>query len=410
MNKEVDSKTRNYYRWYDESDNTRIKIDDDYRINLINRAIRKAGHIDLLSKNIELDRATIYNYLKGMGMSVIGLKKILEYLDINYNRINHKVIETSWNFKPNIKINNKEMAILLAASLADGHLDDGHFMYKNLDLELRDRIKKNLFKVFGDINIREFVAKNGVPYFTTSVGVRKVLENLGSPRGKKSQVNPKVPKIVRNGTKEMKRVFIQQFFDDEGWSEREHFRIAIAQSVDCTDQISQDFLRSMQFKKDYTPLKIPKNLRNNLRIPNLLKDIQELLIKDFNIYFNFQLKGIAKYKKRNDDEYASASWDLQCSKLEEIIKFRNKINFGLTRKKESLNWMLTRNRIIPKNILNEILEISIKETKNKGFFKTKDIAKAINLPSNMIRKRLNTLVKKGVLKNKNGDYTINFKV
>ena len=72
--------------------------------------------------------------------------------------------------------------------------------------------------------------------------------------------------------------------------------------------------------------------------------------------------------------------------------------------------MLTRNRIIPKNILNEILEISIKETKNKGFFKTKDIAKAINLPSNMIRKRLNTLVKKGVLKNKNGDYTINFKV
>src|SRR3989344_300312 len=179
MNKEVDSKTRNYYRWYDESDNTRIKIDDDYRINLINRAIRKAGHIDLLSKNIELDRATIYNYLKGMGMSVIGLKKILEYLDINYNRINHKVIETSWNFKPNIKINNKEMAILLAASLADGHLDDGHFMYKNLDLELRDRIKKNLFKVFGDINIREFVAKNGVPYFTTSVGVRKVLENLG---------------------------------------------------------------------------------------------------------------------------------------------------------------------------------------------------------------------------------------
>ena len=125
----LDSKVKNYYRWYDEPDDTRVKVDDKYRLNLINRAIKKAGHLESLAKEMSLSRVTIYNYLNGVGMRVIGLKKILDSLDIKYNRINHKVLEVSWGFKPNIKTNSKEMSILLAASLADGHLSDSHFMW-----------------------------------------------------------------------------------------------------------------------------------------------------------------------------------------------------------------------------------------------------------------------------------------
>ena len=165
----------------------------------------------------------------------------------------------------------------------------------------------------------------------------------------------------------------------------------------------------MQFKKYYTSLKIPQSFREDIRTPNLLNDIKDLLKKDFGINFNFQLKRIAKYR-RNNYEYVSASWDLQCSKSEEIKKFKDKINFGLSRKKDSLDYMLNRNKIVPKNILKEIVEISIRETKIKGFFKNKDIAKEIDLPPNMIRKRLNNLVNLGLFKNDNGDYTLNFKI
>ncbi|MEK6952642.1 MAG: hypothetical protein AABX29_06520 [Nanoarchaeota archaeon] len=399
-----------FYRWYDEPDDVRIKLEDNYRKDLIERAIKKAEKPSILAKKVSLDKVTIFNYLYGNGMSVGGLKKILDFLEIKHDRINHKVQEISWNFKPNIKLNTKEIAILLAASLADGHLNNSHFMYKNKDKELRDKVENNLIKVFGNIKVDKRVDRHTkVPFFTTPVVVRRVLEKLGSPRGKKLHKNPKVPEIIMNGTREMKKEFIQQFFDDEGWCEKENTRIAICQAVDCTAQIPIDFQNKMELKKFYTPKKIPEGIKKKIPIPNLLKDIQKLLKEDFGIQFNFKFTRIAKYK-RPRYSYISAAWDLQCHDKKEIKKFEEKINFGLKRKRDVLNYVLNRNRVASDDILLLMLNNAIIEVKKKGFFKSKDIAEIIDLPSSLVRKRLNVLVRKGLFSNKNGTYTSNLHI
>jgi len=403
------SEVKDCYRWYDEPDKVRIKLEENYRKKLVEKAIKKSGKPSNLAKELEMNKMTVFNYLYGNGMTVIGLKKLLDFLEIKYNRINHKVQEISWNFKPNIKLKSKEIAILLAASLADGHLSNAHFLYKNKDKELIDKIKSNLIKVFGNISIKERMAKNDVLFFTAPTVVRRVLENLGSPRGKKLHKNPKVPRIVMEGTKNMKKEFIQQFFDDEGWCETENTRIAICQAVDCTNQIPTNFQKRMKLKKSYTSNKIPKDIKKKIPVPNLLKDIKRLLKEDFRLNFKFSFSRIAKYK-RLDYTYVSAVWDLECLKKLEIANFAERINFGLKRKRDALQYSLNRNRKPPERILLHILNIAINKTKEKGFFKNKDIAKTIDMPPNLVRKRLNVLTKKGVFNNDKGVYTLNLDI
>ena len=216
-------KTINFYRWYDEPDFISIKINKIYLDNLINKAIKKSGTIENLSKTISMSKATIHNYKNGTGMNIKGLKKLLDFSDIKYNRINNKIERIGWNnINLNINLKSNDMAIILAASLADGHLNQSHFMYKNKNKELINRVKNSVKKVFKNIKIIDKVDNNDTNYILCPAFVRRQLERLGSPIGKKLFKNPSVPKIVKDGTKLQKKLFIQQFFDDEGCTEIEN--------------------------------------------------------------------------------------------------------------------------------------------------------------------------------------------
>ncbi|MBI2671851.1 hypothetical protein HYX16_02865 [Candidatus Woesearchaeota archaeon] len=396
-----------YYYWYYEPDKVRIKLEKKFVNKLVNKAIEKAGTNVNLSKLLNLSTTTIFNYRKGISMRVGGIKKILDYLDIGYSKINHKIKKVSFDFKPNIKVYSKEISILLAASLGDGHLSDSQFMYKNKDRGLLIKIEKYARKVFGNIKILHRIDKNDTPFILLPIYVRRVLENLGSPRGKKSFQNPRVPQIIRYGSLMMKKVFIQHFFDDEGWVEKENNKIAISQTVDCTFCLPKKYINKLTFKKNYTPGKISLHLREKIIAPNLLIDIKNILEKEFNLRFILQLKRIAKFKHKLKGVYISASWDLQCYSLSDIKRFQKCINFYSKNKRNKLFELINLNRTSPKNIYCLILNEAIKNVKEKGYFQTKDIVKSVNLQMHLVRDKLNIFVKKGIFNNEKGKYTHN---
>ncbi|MEK6948405.1 MAG: hypothetical protein AABX19_04145, partial [Nanoarchaeota archaeon] len=233
-----------FYRWYDEPDGVGLRIDPNYIKNLVIRAKTKAGSFVNLAKLTGLSVATLSNYKNNISLNIKGLKSLLDYLNINYNRINHKILKIGWNNTMlDIDLNSNDMAIILCASLADGHINQSHFMYKNKDLELINRVKNSVWKLFGNyIKINDRIDKNGTPYILCPSFVKRQLERLGSPKGKKLFQNPHVPEIIMKGNLEQKRLFIQQFFDDEGWPEEKQRAIAASQSSDTTSVLTQDFI------------------------------------------------------------------------------------------------------------------------------------------------------------------------
>ncbi|MBU0958582.1 MAG: hypothetical protein KKB31_01425 [Nanoarchaeota archaeon] len=394
----------NFYRWYDEPNFISIKIDDNYLKSLIDRCIKKAKTIENLSKITKISKASIHNYKNRSGMNIKNIKIILDFLNIKYDRINQYIEKIGWNnTNPEIYLGSDEIAIILAASLADGHLNQSHFMYKNKNEELINRIKKCVKKVFGDVNISERIDKNGTPYILCPSFVKRQLERLGSPRGKKLFHNPFVPKVIKQGTKSQKKLFIQHFFDDEGWPEVENRRVACCQAADTIDVLPKEFVNRLTLGKSYSVNKIPLILKSKIIKPNLLIDIQDLLISNFGIHTNLNLKRIIRRNWKNKGDYVSAIWELQCMRKKDVQKFKEKINFFSSNKKNILE-DITNEQSIPKDILLKLLNLSIKLKKEKGFFRVKDMQDYLDLERGKIRKRLNTLVKHKILYNNGGTY------
>lgn len=401
----------NFYRWYDEPDFTSIRVDPRYIKELTNRSISKAGSIVNLSRLTGLSTTTIHNYKTLVSLNVRGLKLFLDFLGIKYDRINHRIKKISWNVRHfNIDFNSREMAILLAASLADGHLNKSSFMYKNKDRNLINKVKRATIKLFKEVKINSRVDRNGTPYIVCPKFVSKQLEKLGSPCGKKLFSNPRVPSIIRDGTKIQKRLFIQQFFDDEGWVESENLRVAAAQSSETSEILPKRLIKNLSLNQKYNVSSLSNKIKVKIIKPNILIDIQEILKKDFGIESHLTFKGITKYKRINSDRfYVSAKWELEFRKKLDVKLFEQRINFYAPRKKALLKEML-REKKVPNFILVKLLNMVIKYHKLKGKFKVKDIQKEINLNRGNIRKRLSTLVNKGVLSNAKGTYTLNLEI
>jgi hypothetical protein len=397
-----------FYRWYDEPNSLSISLESGYLKDLTERAIRKSGSIVILSKKCNLSKATIHNYKNEVGLSIGGLKALLVSLDINFNRVNNKIVVIGWNNTFfNIHFDKPEMALILAASLADGHISQRNFMYKNQNVELIQRVKSAVWEVFGSKTIiRDKIDRNGTSYILCPSFVKRQLSRLGSPMGKKLFFNPSIPTIVKEGSLELKQIFIQHFFDDEGWVETRSKRIACSQSSDTTASIPQDFLKSMALNQNNSILNIPPKLRNKIIKPRLLTDMKDILKKDFNIETNLILKKITKRKHKIQGEYVSAGWELECIKKDSYKKFHDKIGFFSSEKQKILKSHLY-DKPLPEYLKQKMLNIAINLHKRRGSFTVKDIQEEIDLERGKIRKRLNTLVNHKILLNNNGEYKVN---
>lgn len=400
-----------YYKWYDEPDHISVKLQEGYLQVLTVRAIKRAGSVAELSSIMKISKATIFNYKNEKHLNVNGLKTLLRYLDIQYDRINHRITRMGWNqHKLHIKLDSTEIALILAASLADGHLSKSHFMYKNKNIALINRVENNVRKIFGkDVKITHKVDRHGTPYMLCSSFVKRQLVQLGSPQGKKLFSNPGIPSIILNGNLDAKRIFIQQFFDDEGWAETGNTKVACCQNADTTSVLSEEFIKQMEIGKEISIGKIRPEIRAQIVKPNLLVDILILLKQDFDIQGALRLKRITKRKSYYGNIYVSATWEFEIIQKKEFKKFYDKIGFYSKVKQENLKDMVME-RPLPNNMECRLLNTAIKLKKTQGSFRVKDIQKEIHINRGKIRKRLSTLVGKGILSNKEGEYGLNLEV
>lgn len=84
------------FHWFNSTSGIRIKLEDNARRRLIRKAIDSFG-IPGLSKKTGLSECTLKNYLNGVSMTVGGLKKILDALEMNPVDVEKSVIEFGWH-------------------------------------------------------------------------------------------------------------------------------------------------------------------------------------------------------------------------------------------------------------------------------------------------------------------------
>ncbi|MEW6294824.1 MAG: hypothetical protein AB1467_00830 [Candidatus Diapherotrites archaeon] len=399
----MDCKTE--YHWFDEPNTVRIRLEKDFGKNLINKAILKASSKSKLAYAIRVSKATIFNYFHNTSLTVGGLKKILDFLGIGYLIAEDKVEEIAWSkgVKLPIKLNSISMATILAAIMGDGTINEAHVEYKNSDSELLNKVEREIKNIFGDVKISNRISDEGVPYLIASRMVRRVLKITGVPTGKKLNQGIGIPKVIMDNSIEIQKAFLQQFFDDEGWAETTNYKIGLSQANECTKAINERFLSEMKIGKPYSINKIPKENRQHIKPPKILIDARKILCDNFLVESNLRLKRIIKRKKG----YVTAFWEIDIGKKESILNFSNKIGFYCSRKRKTLDLMIKlREKVVTKDVLNKICEEGTLLAKEKGFFRVKDLSGKIDLHPYKIRKKILTLVNRGIFSNNGGKYCL----
>ena len=172
-----------------------------------------------------------YNILKNNeGISVKILKKLLEYVEIDCNSINNKITEVRKgnicsikNPKFPIDLQNSNMGSLIGHLMSDGCLykdnsrkDLIRTKYCNDDKECIDNFVKSLNEVFGSVHFNQEIIRNCIQIRIGNGIVGETFRRTGVTVGKKYRLNESLPRIIKEGGKEIQRAYLSAVFDDEG--------------------------------------------------------------------------------------------------------------------------------------------------------------------------------------------------
>ncbi|MDP3698316.1 MAG: hypothetical protein Q8R47_01885 [Nanoarchaeota archaeon] len=393
------SEIANYYHWFNEPDNVSIRISQEFREKMFKISLEKAKSMTNLSKFTGLSKQTLFNQKYGKSMNVKGLKKLLLFSDIKFTEVYGHIQEMGWNkFKLPIKLDGEEGAVVFAAILGDGS-NTTRVMYKNKDQALLNKVEKSFKDLLGDAIVDKRISSTGIPYMNFPRITGRILNFVGIPSGKQMIFNPEIPKVVKFAEKNVKRAFIQQFFDDEGWPEPDQMKVAASQCADVTVVLNKEFIDSIKGKKVIYLKDIPLEVRKEIEAPRLLIDLKDILKEDFDIDSNIRFKRLLVRKN-----HITGAFELEIYRKDDVKKFFEEINFYSPVKRKKLEFMINRSRNFPPNIMLLIINESIKLSKNKEYFLACEIAKSLNFSQPAIRKRLSTLVKKGVFDKKGEKY------
>ncbi|MBU1111960.1 MAG: hypothetical protein ABIG93_03685 [archaeon] len=218
--------------WYQLKDTFLFELKDDLLEKLILKGIKKAGNLSLLCNELNLSSPTFYNLInnKGVNMvSVMKLKKLLDYLGINYNYMNDKILMTKKgkvisikNPKFPINLNNEDGAYLLGLIVSDGCIfkdkkarNKFRTKYAAGEEQSAENFIKIINKLFGEVHIQKEFVRNCILLRIGSSIIGESLLRVGAISGRKATVDGEVPWLIKKGTKEMKANYLKAAFDDE---------------------------------------------------------------------------------------------------------------------------------------------------------------------------------------------------
>lgn len=302
-------------------ENIYLDLNNEGKEKILTEVIKK---YDTLSNFPDKTLYDVLTRLKlGKKISIKNLFKIIKELKLSEEFIEKTIINIT-SFKntdiglknPKLPFNfkNKETARIIAGILGDGSISRNLLVdYHNQQKILIKLISESGKKVFGDIDEKIYLKKCGTYQLHWPKIIGIFLFHLGLYPGYKVITNQNIPPVIMSSNKDIKKMFIRQFFNDEGNVRLKDRRLQVKQTIVCNK---------------------PKNIiKNNLNkySPNVLKDIQKLLSE-----LSVQSKiSLAAYRKTRDS--VKTDWELSIYGKENLEKFQKFINFDLNYKRTLLD-------------------------------------------------------------------------
>jgi hypothetical protein len=353
--------------WYALPANTDIHLDKEYKRELLEAAIDKAGTKAALQREFEntgvhFNHGYAYDHLseRREGMEADKLISILVYLGRDLDESNNHITAIGHGRaveNPNLpfKLDTVDGSRLVAARLSDGTLympkDRGPlFEYTNQDAEQRSRVVESLTNIFGKVNVpireRDRSGSRKVEAWTSTEIIGHVLRRAGAVTGVVVEQNPDIPLFILRGSEEMKREWLRQAFGDEGWTQ-DGFPM-MCRSVDVTRRLSGEQRRRLDtLSEGWKRARFPDGTeKKQLRFNRLPDDIKEKLIKEpprlleseermLNNDFGMSFSKYPEEIHTREGGY-SVRWTLHSASRESGRMFCDQIGFPQDRKQEKL--------------------------------------------------------------------------
>ncbi len=221
--------SKRFFNWYDLKDSETLYLVQPFIEGIIAQGAKKAGSLSKLC--IELNSFHLYPVLeRDAGISVRVLKRLLQFVEVDFRTVNGKINEIRKGTIPSIT--NPKFPIDLADPKIGyllGHIvSDGCLYYDNSRKNLIrtkyccdqregiDLFLDSIYAVFGKTHYTEEFVRNCIQIKFGSGVIGEVLRQAGAPVGKKFKLNESVPRVVVEGCREIKRQYLRAIFDDEG--------------------------------------------------------------------------------------------------------------------------------------------------------------------------------------------------
>jgi len=203
----------------------RFLISDEFRIELFRKAIEKEGMLKILAKKLACSPDSIRTMRTGKTRFIKWqiVKKLIEIAGISETELEPHVLAVKGGMsgkETEVKFPIKEspeLALLVAKGLGDGSIEKAklRFSYWNNEQDLIDEVCRAVSKAVGETRATITELKDGriQAKFCPFVGL--ILYLNGVPMGNKTFQEFDVPDWIKNGSQEMKALFLRGLFDDE---------------------------------------------------------------------------------------------------------------------------------------------------------------------------------------------------
>ena len=204
----------------------RLLIEDEFKLNLFEKAITKMGTAQNLAKTLSCSRDSVRDMKTGQTRFVKWpiVKKLIELAEISEEELEQHVLaikggKSGKETKVKLPIKSSpELALLVAKGMGDGSIErkNFRFSYWNKDDALIKEVVVCVEKAIGQTRATINKLEDGrmQAKFNTFVGF--VLHTAGVPTGNKTLQAFNIPDWIKNGSEETRAYFIRGLFDDEG--------------------------------------------------------------------------------------------------------------------------------------------------------------------------------------------------
>lgn len=356
--------------WFQLKDSFLLKLKGNLLNKLLCRGVKKAGNLYKLCKFLDMTEPSFYNMLKNkvIMISVKKLKRLSNYLDVNYILINNKIEYTKkgskvsiMNPKFPINLNSKYGALLLGCIVSDGCIyidkkarDVIRTKYSTSEKESIKSFIDSINKIYGKVHIQKEDIRNCEIIRIGSSIIGNTLFKVGAILGHKAKVDGCVPWLIRYGPETLKVHYLKSVFSDEAsiyigkkpsssflvLSRYKHLNdLTKKQKKELTKLEKQMSVREFPTGHTTRSLTIKKTLgfiKEDKDLLNHLNSVPKLLLGESNLLNGFNIKHRIWNRSLNITPSGNYSvcCDLYINRKKSLLEFYEKIGFSLSCKQK----------------------------------------------------------------------------